>query len=44
MEIDDAGNKWLATDHGLVKYDGKKFLPVEIERLPRTDLMDIKRD
>lgn len=44
VEIDDAGNKWLATDHGLIKYDGKKFLPVEIERLPHSGLMDIKRD
>lgn len=46
VEIDKDNNKWLATDHGLVKYDGENFTTFNSENsiLPYDDLMDIKKD
>lgn len=44
--IDPEGNKWLATDKGLKKYDGKQFtsFTYALGHLPSDDLFDIDFD
>jgi signal transduction histidine kinase/CheY-like chemotaxis protein/ligand-binding sensor domain-containing protein len=44
FEVDDNGFIWMASNQGLIRYDGKSFRNYIIPGLPRPEIFDIARD